>query len=74
MSDTGLGGREGRGAGRRGPPSPGAGPGGPEVICTWNLNSRSVNVTRMSCIRSTNMSNASCLYSISGSFCPHARY
>src|SRR5215211_5938536 len=41
---------------------------------TWILRKRSVKVDWMSCMRSSNISKASRLYSTSGSFWPHARY
>ena len=41
---------------------------------TWILRNRSVNVDWMSCMRSSNISKASRLYSTSGSFWPQARY
>src|SRR6266566_7153421 len=49
-----------------------AGGGGP--TCTWSLSQRSASVVSRSCISPLNISNASDLYSISGSFWPQARY
>ena len=50
----------------------GSGRGGSAL--TWILKKRSVKVDWMSCIRSSNISKASRLYSTSGSFWPQARY
>src|SRR5918997_5003236 len=50
------------------------GSGGGGSALTWILKKRSVKVDWMSCIRSSNISKASRLYSTSGSFWPQARY
>src|SRR5690606_37331686 len=52
----------------------GLGGGGASSNTSCTFRNRSVNVCWMSRMRSSNIENASCLYSINGSFCPHERY